>query len=129
MAENSSNGKPARRIAKRFLAPIVATAASAAASYLAKKAPAYLEENVLPKLRSATSGAGGAAGSLPDRAKSVVGNVGNVAEDLTERAKAVVSTGNGGGGSSRRGYAPDELERRRAERAEAREARRKAAKG
>jgi hypothetical protein len=97
--------------ATKMLMPVVATVASAVASYVAKKAPQYLEETVLPKLRETKDSAGG---------------VGDVAHDLADRARSVVGGGdaNGDGGSSRKSN--DELERRRRERAEHRSARRKA---
>jgi hypothetical protein len=38
----------------RLLMPVVATLSSALASYLAKKAPQYLERTVMPKLRETT---------------------------------------------------------------------------
>jgi hypothetical protein len=117
------------RILKRFAAPIAATAASAAASYFAKKAPDFFEKSVLPKLREATSGAGNAVEKLPDRARSAAGSVGTVADDLTERAKAAMpnrSTSTSGDDENHRnGFSMDELDQRRAQRATARERRRK----
>ena len=94
-----------RGAAAKVLMPVVATLASAAASYLAKKAPQYLEQ-VLPKVK--------------DRTESATSGVGDVAHDLTERARSVV----GGGDDS--GASLDDLEKRRRERAEHRAARRKA---
>jgi hypothetical protein len=125
MAE--SNTKPAAQIAKKFLTPIVVTAASAAASYVAKKAPAYLEETVLPKLRDATSGASGIAETVPQRAKAAAGSVGDLAEDLTDRARGVVGGGDDGrsrGSRNGKRLTTEELERRHARRAEARAKRR-----
>jgi hypothetical protein len=85
----------------KVLMPVVATVASAAASYLAKKGPEFLEQTVLPKLRETKQ------------------STGDVAQDLTQRARSVA----GGGDESR---SSDELEQRRRERAEHRAARRKA---
>jgi hypothetical protein len=92
-----------RGAAAKVLMPVVATLASAAASYLAKKGPQYIEQ-LLPKVK--------------DKAESATSGVGDVAHDLTERAKSVV-----GGDSS---PSLDDLEKRRRERAEHRAARRKA---
>ena len=94
--------------ATKILMPVVATLASAAASYFAKKAPQYLEQTLLPKLRETKDAAGG---------------VGDVAHDLAERAKSVVGDEPSGGGNT---PSPDDLEKRRRERAEHRAARRKA---
>src|SRR5436309_3160171 len=70
---------------------LVTAAASAAASYAAKKAPQFLEQKVLPRLKDAAAGAGTAAQDLPSRAKSVADGAGDVAEKLGERAKAVAA--------------------------------------
>jgi hypothetical protein len=96
-----------RGTASKVLMPLVATLASAAASYLAKKGPQYIEQ-LVPKVK--------------DKTESAASGVGDVAHDLTERAKSVV--GGGDGGESSR--SPDELVKRREERAEKRAARRKA---
>ena len=97
-----------RGAAAKVLMPVVATLASAAASYLAKKGPEYLEQ-LLPKVK--------------DKAETATSGVGEVAHDLTERAKSVVGGDSEGGESSR---SLDELARRREERAGNRAARRKA---
>ena len=89
----------AKGAATKILLPVVATLASAAASYLAKKAPQYLERT------------GGGAG--------------DVAHDLAERARSVVGRDDEDGGADEP-RSSDELERRRRERAEHRAARRKA---
>jgi hypothetical protein len=98
-----------RGTAAKVLMPVIATLASAAASYLAKKGPQYLEQ-LLPKVK--------------DKTESATSGVGDVAHDLTERAKSMVGGGDGDGGESSR--SPDELVKRREERAEKRAARRKA---
>ena len=95
-------------VATKVLMPVVAALASAVASYVAKKAPQYLEETVFPKLREAKESASGP---------------GDVAHDLVERARSVT------GSDSSVGSQPSsmhELERRRRERAEHRAARQKA---
>jgi hypothetical protein len=126
MAESASSAKGdfGKRLAHKALMPIVATAASAAAGYLAKRGPSFFEEHVLPKLKDAASGVGEAASTVPARAKSVVDSGGELAEGLTSRARETVS-GNGNGGNGG-GLSQDELERHVKERAEARAARRKA---
>jgi hypothetical protein len=87
--------------------PVVATLASAAASYLAKKGPQYIEQ-LMPKVKETTG--------------SAASGVGDVAHDLTERAKSVV--GADSEGSSSRSL--DEIAKRREERAAHRAERRKA---
>ena len=91
----------------KVLMPVIATLASAAASYLAKKGPQYVEERVMPKLKET---------------KEAVPGVGDVAHDLADRAKSVVGAGEDGGSS----HSMDELAKRRRDRAEHRAARRKA---
>ena len=91
----------------KVLMPVIATLASAAASYLAKKGPQYVEQKVMPKLKETKEGAPA---------------VGDVAHDLAERAKSVVGAGEDGASSRSMG----ELAKRRQDRAEHRAARRKA---
>jgi hypothetical protein len=128
MAESASSvkGDFGKRLAHKALMPIVATAASAAAGYLAKKGPSLFEEHVLPKVKDAASGVGEAASSVPAKAKDVVNGGGELAEGLTSRAKETVGGGGNGNGARNGGLSPDELERHVKERAEARAARRKA---
>jgi hypothetical protein len=118
-------------ITRKVLMPLVATAASAAASYVARRAPAFLENTVLPRLREATSGAGGVARDLPDRAKSAATGAGDLAVDVTQKAKSVAigqtsSPPASGGGrvSARQVMTSGERERQRNERAKHRAARR-----
>jgi hypothetical protein len=93
----------------KVLMPVVATLASAAASYLAKKGPQYVEQ-LMPKVKETTG--------------SAASGVGDVAHDLSERAKSVVGADSGSNGSSSRSL--DEIAKRRDERAAHRAARRKA---
>jgi len=95
MAEQRSRGRSA---AMKVLMPVVATVASALASYVAKKGPEFLEQTVLPKLRETKSGTG------------------DLVHDLTERVSR----------SDDESRSDDDLEQRRRERAEHRAARRKA---
>jgi hypothetical protein len=101
--------------------PIVATAASAVAAYVAKRGPTFFEEKVLPKLEELVHGAGDAAGDVPGRAKQAVQSAGDLADGLASRAANVVSDANG---RRRDGLSSDELDRHLKERAEARAARR-----
>ncbi len=122
-----------RGLAARFLAPIVAGAASAAASYAVAKGPELFEKKVLPRLREAMQGAGGAAQDLPSRVKSAAGDAGGVAERLTDRARSVAGTalhsnGEASGGRRRSRIPADELERRRKARAQGRAERRRTAR-
>jgi hypothetical protein len=108
-----SESKQGRSTSAKVLMPVVATVASALASYIAKKGPQYLEQTVMPKLRETKQSTGDVAGDLVERARSVAPGGGD----------------DGGDGGSRDGSqqrSPDELARRRKERAEHRAARRKA---
>jgi hypothetical protein len=122
----------AGRLIVKLLMPLVATAASAAAGYAVKKAPELLEEHIGPRLRGAKDD----AADLPGRAKAAAGSAGDLATGLTDRARAVaggaVQWGDdeaSGESDGTRGGVParsqDELTRRRAERAERRNARRR----
>jgi hypothetical protein len=102
--------------ATKVLMPVVATVASAAASYLAKKGPQYIEQAIMPKLRETKDSAGGVASGVAERAKSVVGADGDGGDSG--------DGGESGNGNSSRSM--DELTERRRERAEHRAARRKA---
>src|SRR3954452_15983027 len=128
MAE-TANGKGdfGKRLAHKALMPIVATAASAAAGYVAKKGPSFFERTVMPKLKELGTSAGGMSAAVPAKAKDAAGGVGDLAEGLTSRAKEVVTGGTDGGtdGSAGNGLSQDELERNVRQRAEARGARRK----
>jgi len=122
---DSGKGDFTRRLAQKALMPIVATAASAAAGYAAKKGPQLLEEKVLPLLKDS---------DVSGRAKSAANGVGDVAQDLTQRAKDTVpgmsssSDTSSGTSSTRRngGLSKGDLERHVKERSDARAARRKA---
>ena len=109
---------------KSFMTPIVAAAASAAAGYAARKAPAYIEQRLLPKLKSVADDAGDAAHDLPSKAKSVASGAGDVAQDLTDKAKSLV----GSNGRRRPSRSAAEIARRQTERAKARADRRKVRK-
>ena len=118
MAEQSFK----KRLAHKALMPIVATAASAAASYLAKRGPALFEEKILPKLKDAA----GTASEMPARAKEVAGDAGEMAQSLASRAgNTVQRNGASGSNGSNGGLSSGELEKHVKERAEARAARRK----
>jgi hypothetical protein len=109
-----SESKQGRSTAAKVLMPVAATVASAVASYLAKKGPQYLEQTVMPKLRDTKQSTGDVAGDLVERARSAVPG----------RDDGEGRDDEGRDGSRRR--SPDELARRRKERAEHRAARRKA---
>ncbi len=125
----------AGRLMVKLLMPIVATVASAAAGYAAKKAPELLEEHIGPRLRGAKDDVAKSVGDVPTRAKSAAGGAGDLASGLAERARAVAvgavpwgddndadETSGANGQSSR---SSDDLARRRAERAERRDDRRR----
>jgi hypothetical protein len=119
-----NKGEIGRRLAQKALMPIVASAASAAAGYAAKKGPDLFEEKVLPKLKQEPSGASSVAEDLPTRGRSAAGKIDDIADDLTSRVKDAAPID--GGGDQRRNGAltPAELERHLKSRARARAARR-----
>jgi hypothetical protein len=117
-----------RRIAENLLLPIVAAGTSAAASYIVKKGPGFVENTLLPRLRDVAEGAGGVAEKLPDKARTAVSSGGDLAEQLTEKARDVTGLGGDGGGTSAgngKALLPEELTRRSDERARNRAKRRK----
>jgi hypothetical protein len=121
MAETAS---VKRRVAVKLLTPIVAAGASAAAGYVAKKGPGFVENTVLPRLKDA---------ELPDKARNVVSGGGELAEQLTDKARDVVGSdenagGDETGGSSSGELSQDELSQRSEERARNRAQRRRKAK-
>jgi hypothetical protein len=125
--DTARKGEVGRRLLQKLLMPIVATAASAAAGYAAKRAPQVLEKKILPKLRDVV---GSAVQEVPERAKSAAGDAGDVAERLAERVTNVV------GQPTRRAHNEElgrtvsagELQRRQSEREKHRSARRKASR-
>jgi hypothetical protein len=125
-----------RRVGEKLLMPIVAAGTSAAAGYVVKKGPGFVEEKVLPRVREAVQGAGGVAEKLPDQARSAVSGGGELAEQLTQKARDVTGLGdgdsgdNGDSGDSGAGarLSPKKLSERTEERARHRAKRRKATK-
>jgi hypothetical protein len=126
MAENQDRGGAKTRIATRFLTPIAAAAASAAAGFVVKRGPDYVESVLLPRLRELAGEAENVTKDLPGKAASVASGAGDVAQDLTDRAKTLVGSGSptSSGGNHPR-FSPQELEQRRQARARSRAARRK----
>jgi len=142
MADDTKKNAPkpkdvAGRLIVKLLMPLVATVASAAAGYAAKKGPEFLEEHIGPRLRGAKDGASKSVGDLSGRAKSAAGSGGDLASGLADRARAVAggaaewgdddeagekNDGPSAGASPR---SQDELARRRATRAERRNDRRR----
>ena len=133
---SKKGGDVAGRLLQKLLMPIVATAASAAASYAAKKGPQLLEQKVAPKARELVNGAGDVTQDLPDKAKSAASDAGDVAGKLTERARSVVSGAassagetvhgvTGSNGQRRSSLSSRELAKRREQREKGRAQRRK----
>jgi hypothetical protein len=111
-----------RRVAEKALMPIVAAGASAAAGYVVKNGPGFVEDTLLPKVREGAKGAGGVAEKLPDLTDKLP-------EQLTQKARDV--TGLGGDESDRSSsntgsLSADELSQRVERRAKHRAKRRKA---
>ena len=115
------------RIATRFLTPIAAAAASAAAGYVVKRGPDYVDRVLLPRLRELAGEAENVTKDLPSKAATVASDAGDVAHDLTDRAKTLVGSGpeSSSSGNHRR-FTAQELEKRRQDRAHSRSQRRKA---
>ena len=134
MDDSDSQGRDRRRgqgdfksrLVTRFLTPIAAAAASAAAGYAAKKAPDFFERTLLPRLRSLAGEAEGVTRDLPAKAATVASSAGDVAQELGDRAKSLVTSGTpASSGNSRSKVSLQELEQRRGERARSRAERRK----
>jgi hypothetical protein len=126
MAENDDRSGAKTRIATRFLTPIAAAAASAAAGFVVKRGPDYVERVLLPRLRELAGEAENVTKDLPGKAASVASGAGDVAQDLTDRAKSIVgSDGSTSPSDNHRRFTPEQLEQRRQDRARSRAARRK----
>jgi hypothetical protein len=125
MAEDQQRSGAKTRIATRFLTPIAAAAASATAGYLVRKGPDYFDRVLLPRLRELAGEAGNVTQDLPAKAASVATGAGDIAQDLGDRAKALVGSGSQPTTGSHRLFSPQELEKRRQDRARSRAARRK----
>src|SRR5437763_6049954 len=124
--EGQGRGDFKSKLATRFLTPIAAAAASAAAGYAAKKAPDFFERTLLPRLRSLAGEAEGVTRDLPAKAATVASSAGDVAQELGDRAKSLVTSGTpASSGNSRSKVSLQELEQRRGERARSRAERRK----
>jgi hypothetical protein len=121
-----------RRVTEKLLTPLVAAGASAAAGYVAKKGPGFVENTVLPRLKEAAQGAGDVADKLPEKARAAASSGGELAEQLTDKARDVVGVGGGGAegsdGASSETLSAEELSRRGEERARHRAQRRRKAK-
>ena len=126
MVEEQDRGGAKTRMATRFLTPIAAAGASAAAGFVVKRGPDYFERVLLPRLRDLAGEAENVRKDLPGRVVSVASGAGDVAQDLTDRAKTLVASDNptSSAGNHRR-FSPAELEQRRHDRARSRAARRK----
>jgi hypothetical protein len=121
MAESAKS-----RIVTRFLTPIAAAAASAAAGYVVKRGPDYFERVLVPRLRELAGEAENVTKDLPGKAGSVASGAGDIAQDLGDRAKALVGSGSPTPSGNHRRYSQQELQKRREDRAHARADRRKA---
>ena len=66
----SDSKQTGRGTTAKVLMPVIATVASGLASYLAKKAPQYLEQKVKPKIQEAKESAGGVVQNGSGEARS-----------------------------------------------------------
>jgi len=94
-----------KALVDKVLIPLAAAGASAAGGYLARRAPAFVEQKLLPKLREAST-----SGTPRDVAQTLVDRAQTVAKKVTPQASVSM----------------DELQKRRQERERNRAARRKA---
>jgi hypothetical protein len=101
-----------RRLAEKTLMPIVAAGTSAAVGYVVKRAPGFVEEKVMPRVRDVAQGGGDLTGNLVERARDLTGT-----GDDGESESSGDST-----------LSQDELSRRSEERARNRAKRRKTTK-
>jgi hypothetical protein len=126
MAKTTSRSRslPAALVMK-LLTPLLASAASAAATYAARRAPDLFEEMVAPRLRELGRASAREAGKLPSRAESLVGGGGDLADGLTERVQSIAE-GVTGRSRPEPSSSAEQRERERAARAARREARRRA---
>ena len=109
--EVTSGGRKKGSVAKKVLVSLAASVASGATAYAARKAPGFVQEKVLPKLKELTSN-----GGALDKAKKAV-----------ESAVPAVGGGQTAPQRSSRPRIPKaELEKRRRERAEHRRERKAA---
>jgi hypothetical protein len=108
-----SGGREKSSMTKRVLVSLVASAASGVTAYAARKAPGFLQEKVLPKLKELASD-----GGTLDKAKQAVENAvpGASGGDSQEAPRR----------SSRPRVSPAEAEKRQRERAERRRERKAA---
>jgi hypothetical protein len=101
MAETENGSKQGdlkKRLLQKALMPVVATAASAAAGYAAKKGPALFESEVAPRLKDAfeatRESATDAAGGVSEKAQRIAGGGGSdgsrrlPTRDLDQRLEA-----------------------------------------
>jgi hypothetical protein len=135
--QSKKGGDVGGRLLQKMLLPIVATAASAAATYAAKKGPELFDEKLKPRLRDLANGASGATSDLPEKAKAAAGGAGDVAEKLADRARSVAGgaakTAGGTvrsatGSNGKKSISSRDLEQRVHERERARAQRRKASR-
>jgi hypothetical protein len=113
--EVTSGGREKGSVGKKVLVSLAASAASGATAYAARKAPGFVQEKVLPKLKELTSD-----GGVVDKAKKAVEN-------------AVPAVGDGGPSSQSQSQSPRqpkltdaEREKRQRERAKHRRERKAA---
>ena len=128
MMTDETNTK--RRVAEKLLMPLVAAGTSAAAGYVVKNGPAFVEDTVLPRVRDVVQGAGSATEKLPEKARSAVSSGGELADQLTDRARGVTEPGGASSGgdedSAGSPLSPEKLTKRTEKRARHRAKRRKA---
>ena len=78
--EVTSGGRKKESVAKKVLVSLAASAASGATAYAARKAPGYVQEKVLPKLKELTSN-GGALDMAKKAVENAVPAVGGAGQD------------------------------------------------
>jgi hypothetical protein len=81
--EVTSGGREKGSVAKKVLVSLAASAASGATAYAARKAPAFVQGTVLPKLKELTSN-----GGVVDKAKKAVEKVESAVPALGDGGQA-----------------------------------------
>jgi hypothetical protein len=110
--EVASGGREKGSVGKKVLVSLAASAASGATAYAARKAPAFFQDKVLPKLKELTEG-GGAVEKAKNAVENVVPGIGGDGQ-ATSRP------------SSRPRVSPAQAQKRARERAERRSERKAA---
>jgi hypothetical protein len=105
MKPNLSKGKSVgSRLLEKMLMPIVATAASAAATYAAKKGPQLLDEKIVPRMRELMNGGGSSSEGPAAEAESTADDGGRRRRRELDRPRPLRRRRHGGFGAQCRQF-------------------------